>query len=52
MFNNYKTGKMSFYKIKAIITILAVLILGAIIIVLVLTGFPSSKKYTTREFMY
>ncbi len=29
---------------KAIIAVIAALILGAIIIVLVLTGFPSSKK--------
>ncbi|AEY66887.1 hypothetical protein [Clostridium sp. BNL1100] len=44
MINNFKTGKMTFYKTKAIIAVIAALILGAIIIVLVLTGFPSSKK--------
>ncbi len=44
MINNYKTGKININKCKAFILIIAALILGAIIIVLVLTGFPSSKK--------
>ncbi|ACL76620.1 hypothetical protein [Ruminiclostridium cellulolyticum] len=44
MANNFKTGKMAFYKTKAIIAIIAALIIGAIIIALILTGFPSSKK--------
>ncbi len=44
MINNYKTRKISFNKFKAFIVVLVALILGAIIIALVLTGFPSSKK--------
>ncbi len=44
MINNFKTGKIAFLKTKAIIAVIAALILGAIIIVLLLTGFPSSKK--------
>ncbi len=44
MINNYKPRKINIDKFKAFIIVLAAIILGAIIIVLVLTGSPSSKK--------